>query len=96
MALTITITDPETIQLIQQASERTGETPTQLVKRLAKTSSVSQATQRMGPEAESPHARQERIARAFKTLTEIHELVTDEDRAFDYNAWLYDENGLPR
>ena len=93
--MALTITDPDTVRLIQNAAERSGETPTELIKRLATSSDIS-PQQQPSSRHETTEEREARIARARKTLGEIHELVTDEDRAFDYDAWLYDENGLPR
>ena len=43
-----------------------------------------------------PEEIEARYERAMAILREIHPHITDEDRAFDYDAWLYDENGAPR
>ncbi|HWV35559.1 MAG TPA: type II toxin-antitoxin system VapB family antitoxin [Thermomicrobiales bacterium] len=96
MALTITITDPKIIKLIEQKAAEAGISASEAVEHALgqeNTKTVDQADQdhpRLSDEYKE--ARRERV---LKTLAEIHELVTDEDRAFDYDAWLYDENGLP-
>jgi hypothetical protein len=94
MALTVTITDPELIALIEQKAGEAGVSESEAVELvLGERRNPTYASQRSGQE--TALAREERIARALKTLAEIHKVITDEDRAFDYDAWLYDENGLP-
>ncbi|MGN6031457.1 MAG: hypothetical protein ACTHQE_07305, partial [Thermomicrobiales bacterium] len=45
--------------------------------------------------AETPAERAARLAEIDQILHEIHASITDADRAFDDDAWLYDDNGLP-
>lgn len=95
MALTITITDPKLIELIQQKAKEAGVSQSEAAQRvLEERSDVAPAPE---PKAHTmtQQERDERAEKAMKILSRIHAQITDEDRAFDYDAWLYDENGLP-
>ncbi|MGI8486558.1 MAG: hypothetical protein ACR2OU_20155 [Thermomicrobiales bacterium] len=95
MALTITITDPNLIKLIQQKAEETGVSQSEAAQLVLKQGApVSKPTQAVHTPLTSEY-KAERKAKILATLASIHELVTDEDRAFNFDAWLYDENGLP-
>jgi hypothetical protein len=39
---------------------------------------------------------EERLERMKSFIAKGRELYSDEDRAFDYDGWLYDEVGLPK
>lgn len=93
MARAITITDPQTIDLIERAASRLGITETGYVTQLVTV--LAHEPEQTTMEPLSAKAVEARIARAKTILAEIHPHITDEDRAFDYDAWLYDENGLP-
>jgi len=97
MALTITITDPKIIKLIEQKAAEAGISESEAVESALGKGDVESLGQ-TAPDYPrlSDEYKEVRRERVMKTLAEIHELVTDEDRAFDYDAWLYDENGLPR
>ncbi|MGB3330376.1 MAG: type II toxin-antitoxin system VapB family antitoxin [Thermomicrobiales bacterium] len=97
MAHTITITNPRTIALIEEEAAARGLSPAEAVDRIIadrsdRTASVETPP---APSQETPEERAARLADADRILSELQAMVTDEDRAFDYDAWLYDENGLP-
>lgn len=94
MALTITVTNPHTIAIIEQEAARQGISETEAVDRLV----ADRHPSNPDPGArkpETPEERAARLAEADRILRELQGMMTEEDRKFDYNAWLYDENGLP-
>ncbi len=95
MALTITITDPKLIELIQQKAEEAGVSQSEAAQRVLKERASENIRAQVTHTPLTAEYKAERKAKVMATLASIHELATDEDRAFDYNAWLYDENGLP-
>jgi len=96
MALTITITDPRTIAAIRAKAAERGISESEMVSALVDDAVAANPVEAM-PDAppETPEERAARFAEIDSLLKEIHATITDEDRAFDHNAWLYDENGLP-
>jgi hypothetical protein len=88
-----TITNPRTIELIEREASRLGFTETGYVTHLVETSAIQPGS----PSRASlpPEAIEARYERALAILREIHPHVTDEDRAFDYDGWLYGEHGAP-
>jgi len=94
VARTITITNPRTIALIEREASRLGFTETGYITHLVEASSAHPEPTSLPPH-ESGDAIDARYQRALAILQEIHPHITDEDRAFDYDSWLYDENGIP-
>ncbi|MGN6485319.1 MAG: hypothetical protein ACTHMX_13065 [Thermomicrobiales bacterium] len=98
MALTITITNPRTIAIIEREASRLGFTETGYITHLVEASTALPEPTSPPPPLpphESEDAIDARYQRALAILREIHPHITDEDRAFDYDSWLYDENGIP-
>ena len=94
MANAITITDPTVIAIIEEEAHKRGLSAAETVKELIVTHEgpdVAPAPARK----ETPEERAARLARVHQLIREMQAMVTDEDRAFDYDAWHYDENGLP-
>ncbi|MGC4105202.1 MAG: hypothetical protein QM753_02455 [Thermomicrobiales bacterium] len=94
MALTITITNPHIIAIIERQAAERGISESDMVAETVD-AAFAAATPTGAPKTRSPEEIAARKARALAILGEIHASITDEDRAFDYDAWLYDENGLP-
>jgi hypothetical protein len=97
MAHAITITDPTIIAIIEEEAQKRGLTPADAVKQIIVAHQPDQASITPQPDAsdETPEERQARLERAHQLIREMQAMMTDEDRAFDYDAWLYDENGMP-
>ncbi|MGC4192124.1 MAG: hypothetical protein QM589_13305 [Thermomicrobiales bacterium] len=94
MAHTITITNPHTIAIIERGAAERGLTPVEAVDLVFADRHPDKSGAASGKE-ETPEERAARLERAHHIIHEIQSMMTDEDRAFDYDAWLYDENGLP-
>ena len=95
MALTITITDPKIIRLIEQKAAEAG---------ISESEAVESALEERNPETTlgtvvdgsvSRELPTERAARVAELVARMQARFTNEDRAYDYDAWLYDENGIP-
>lgn len=86
--MALSIKDPETEQLARDYAARTGTTITSAVKTSLLSSMARSATHEA--EVEALTARTMAIAR------ETGDLWPKDFRTFDYDAWLYDENGLLR
>lgn len=97
MANAITITDPITIAIIEEEAQKRGLSPADTVRQIIVAHQPEQrdANRAVGARTETPEERAARLAEADRILSELQAMMTDEDRAFDYDAWLYDENGLP-
>ena len=96
MALTITITNPHTISRIEQEAADRGVSPTTVVDdAFADRRDDTPGGATPPAHRETPEERAARIQEARRLIAEMQSMMTDEDRAFDYNAWLYDEQGLP-
>jgi len=99
MALTITITNPRTIARIQREAARRGLSPSETVEAAFMDQGDASVRIIHDPSedllVETPVERAERHAAIQRTLAIMHAAVTDADRAFDDDAWLYDEQGLP-
>lgn len=97
MAHTITITNPRTIAIIEEVAAERGLSPAEAVDRVFADRERTPLPVRAEapPQAETPEERAARHDEIDRILNRIHATITDEDRAFDYDAWLYDENGLP-
>lgn len=84
----LNIKNPETERLIKELAELTGQ---------SQTAAVTEAVRK---EIEAVrHSKRKKGALAAELMRIGHEaaaLMTEEERNWDYNAFLYDENGLPR
>lgn len=94
MTRTITITNPRTIALIEREAAKRGVSESDMVAAIVDDALVPDDAMH-APRAETPEEREARFAKARALIAEMQSMMTDEDRAFDYDAWLYDENGLP-
>ena len=86
---TLNIKNPETCRLVHQLAELTGESMTAAVEQ-----AVRERLERLA--AERDQSSLEKFQRLTALVNELTANATDEDRSFDYDAWLYDEQGLPR
>lgn len=94
MALTITITDPRTIAVIRAKAAERGISESEVIE--SAFARDHDTPDRLSRATRSPEDIAARKARALELLRDIHAAVTDDARAFDHDAWLYDEHGLPR
>lgn len=95
MALTITITDPKLIELIQQKAEEAGVSLSEAAHLVLEEG----ASETMRTQVHTPltaEYKAERKAKVMATLAEIHAVIRRQDRFGDYDAWLYDWAGLPQ
>ncbi|WP_062301054.1 type II toxin-antitoxin system VapB family antitoxin [Demequina subtropica] len=86
------ITDPRTVALVDELTERTGASPTRAIE-----DAVRQRLARLDSEA-GHRETAARLARARQVLAELDAQLTDDDRkairAAEHD--LYDDAGLPR
>jgi hypothetical protein len=94
VALTITITNPRTIAIIERQAAERGVSESDMVAAIVDDALIPDDAM-PAPRPETPEEREARFTKARALITEMQSMMTDEDRAFDYDAWLYDENGLP-
>jgi antitoxin VapB len=79
----LNIKNPETERLIQELAEATGQTLTGAI-----TEAVREKLDRV---------RRKGLAdRLMEIGREAASRMTEEERTFNYDDWLYDENGLPK
>ena len=97
MALTVTITDPKLIELIQQKAKEAGVSQSGAAEIVLWDvfSENAHVDRRTSPPLTSEY-KTARKAKVMATLAEIHAIVQRQDRFGDYDAWLYDWAGLPR
>jgi hypothetical protein len=97
VALTITITNPRTIAIIEAEAAKRGLSPAEAIDRVLGDLDDPTMTERdeLPHSAETPAERAARLTEIDQILHEIHASITDADRAFDDDAWLYDDNGMP-
>lgn len=88
----LNIKNERTVRLVRELAERTGQSQTSAVE-----SAVAAQLETLGSAADGGE-RERRNARARAVLAELHETVTDADRAAVRAAQqdLYDDAGLPR
>ena len=97
MALTITITDPKLIEMIQQKAEEAGVSQSEAVEIVLRDAfSENVYIDRRMPPLLTPEYKGAREAQVMATLAEIHTIVRRQDRFEDYDARFYDWAGLPR
>jgi len=91
--MALTITDPRLIKLIEQRARERGTSVEQTIAdALVPTPVETSVAQVSSEDLEREEARQQHID---EIVRDMREHVTDEMRNFDYDAWLYDEHGLP-
>ncbi len=84
MATSMNIKNEETTRLAHELAELTGESLTTAI-----TAAVRERLDRIRQQRQAKYERLLAIADDFAAH------LTKEERSFDYDAWLYDENGLP-
>ena len=95
MALTITITDPKIIKLIEQKAAEAGISASEAVEHALEERNPQTTLAPAADGSVSGELSTERAARVAELVARMQARFTDEDRVFDYDAWLYDENGIP-
>ncbi len=85
MATSMNIKNEETTRLAHELARLTGENLTTAV-----TEAVRERLDRV------KHERHTRYERALALAEEISSHMSEAEKAFDYDAWLYDDRGLPR
>lgn len=86
--MALSIKDPETEKLARDYATRTGTTITGAVKASLLDSMARAATRETEVEALT--------AKTMAIAKETGDLWPKDCATFDYDAWLYDEDGLPR
>jgi len=87
MPASLNIKNPETHRLAEELAKLTGE---------SMAAAVQTALRERLEHLQQKHDRSARLDRMMAIAREAAAHMTEEERNFDYDAWLYDENGLPR
>ncbi len=86
--MALSIKNPETERLARELAAATGKSVT---------AAVTEALERSLRETVDREVEIEGLtARTMAIAKETGALISEELKSFDYDAWLYDDNGLPR
>lgn len=87
MPASLNIKNPETHRLAEELAKLTGE---------SMAAAVQTALRERLDQVKTDKSRAVRLERMTAIAENCAAHMTEEERTFDYDAWLYDENGLPR
>lgn len=93
MALTITITDPKLIELIQQEAEEAGLSPQQAIQHAFEAKNKSNIATQPITLSDSEKMRRQEI---MDLIHDMQSRMNPTMSRTDYDEWLYDEHGLPK
>ncbi|MGI8486560.1 MAG: type II toxin-antitoxin system VapB family antitoxin [Thermomicrobiales bacterium] len=93
MALTITITDPKLIKMIQQKAEEAGLSPQQTIQQAFDARDASHNVIDGSRQSIAEEVRRQEI---LDLIRDMQSRMDPTMSRTDYDDWLYDEHGLPK